>query len=229
MRKLFLVGLVGLVLAGGIGVAVAQLGGEGEEELDLSLPKSSPSPEDAVSDEAVSDEAKPEEPSPDPTASPEDLIPPELRAPGSGSTKPSAPAAANRPGSTTGNSGSSDPGVASTHLPSSPDPAPAPFEPQSKVVQPRPGMENLRKTGWERVEVLDDTRIRVHFVSGVEPCTVLDHVEVEYRQSEIVVTLYEGNDPSARETACIMIAMYKAVDVELSQPVNGRTFADGAQ
>ena len=109
------------------------------------------------------------------------------------------------------------------------EPPPDPYTPDSKVVQPRPGMENLHKTGWDRVEVLGSNRVRVHFVSGVEPCTVLDHVGVAYSADAIVITLFEGNDPASREMACIMIAQYKAVDVNLAEPINGRKFVDGAE
>lgn len=108
-------------------------------------------------------------------------------------------------------------------------PEPDPSLPQSKVVTPRPGMENVHKTPWDRSEILGDRTVRVHFVSGVEPCTVLDRVEVDHRSGTIVITLFEGNDPAAGEVACIMLAQFKAVDVQLSEPVGARSITDGAR
>lgn len=111
----------------------------------------------------------------------------------------------------------------------SPDePVPDQFTPQPKLVQPRAGMENLRRTGWDRAEILGDKKVRLHFISGVEPCTVLDRVEVAQGDGRLVITLFEGNDPAARDAACIMIAQFKAVDVTLNEAVGGRTIVDGA-
>ncbi|HEX2178742.1 MAG TPA: hypothetical protein VHL54_04365 [Actinomycetota bacterium] len=121
-----------------------------------------------------------------------------------------------------------------TPAPPPPPPAPAPpiaapdppgYNPN--IVTPRSGMDNVHPIGWRRAEVLDERTVRLHFESGVAPCSVLDRVEVQYRPGEIVLTLFEGNDPAFPNAACIMIAQFKAVDVPLDEPVNGRRLVDG--
>jgi hypothetical protein len=103
-----------------------------------------------------------------------------------------------------------------------PDPVPSP-------VEPRPGMANVHVVGWETYELAEDGEsVTVAYWSGVEPCSVLDHVEVNYGEDTITITLYEGNDPDAGDVACIEIAMYKSVTVALDQDVAGRTIVDGA-
>lgn len=116
--------------------------------------------------------------------------------------------------------------------PAAPAPAPAIPDPpgyQPAMVKPRPGMDNVHRVTWRRAEVLNDRTVRIHYESGVEPCSVLDRVEVEYRASEIAVSLFEGSDPAFKDAVCIMIAQFKAVDVPLDEPVNGRTIVDGNQ
>ena len=225
MRKALVVAVVGLVFLTGLGVAVAQLGGNNFEAVEVTETPTEPTTTVTA-----------------PTTQPETTAPEELSTTGpvrksapavTSSTGPAAP-----PAPVTQPTGSA-PGFAPGYpppsfvVPTQPvypyEPPPDPYTPDSKVVQPRPGMENLHKTGWDRVEVLGSNRVRVHFVSGVEPCTVLDHVDVAYSADAIVITLFEGNDPASREMACIMIAQYKAVDINLAEPINGRKFVDGAE
>lgn len=40
--------------------------------------------------------------------------------------------------------------------------------------------------------------------------------------------MLEGSDPGARDTACIEIAVLKAVDVTLDRPLGDRRLVDGA-
>jgi hypothetical protein len=54
-------------------------------------------------------------------------------------------------------------------------------------------------------------------------------VEVRSDDGRVTVTLYEGADPSAGHVACIMIAEFKRVIVQLDQPLGHRTIVDGAQ
>lgn len=224
MRKALIVAVIGLVLLTGLGVAVAQLGDDNFEAVDLV---------EAPTEPATTTTAPATEPE---TTAPEE--PPGTSAPVPKSTttvtrsSPPAttlPAPITQPPSAPGFAPGSPPGFVFPTQPDPYEPPPDPYVPESTVVQPKPGMENLHKTGWDRVEQLGSNKVRVHFVSGVAPCTVLDHVESHYGPAEIVITLWEGNDPSARETACIMIAQYKAVDVNLAEPVNGRKFVDGAE
>ena len=74
----------------------------------------------------------------------------------------------------------------------------------------------------------DDTTVTIDFVGGVEPCSVLDRVEVRYDASTVTITLFEGRDPNAGDVACIEIGVLKRVVVHLDEPVGGRAIADGA-
>jgi hypothetical protein len=110
------------------------------------------------------------------------------------------------------------------------DPNPTPEEPQSTPVTPRPGMADVRPVGWERAEVGNDDRtVTLHFWSGVEPCNVLDHIEVDYSSDAVTITLFEGHDPDAQDVACIEIALLKSVTVTLDQPLGGRDLVDGTE
>jgi hypothetical protein len=91
-------------------------------------------------------------------------------------------------------------------------------------------MADLRRIPWERTRQTSSGRaLRVTYWSGVEPCNVLDHVDVRYETSKIVVTLFEGYDPEEPDVACIELALRKAVMVKLEQPVDGRKIVDGAK
>ncbi len=106
--------------------------------------------------------------------------------------------------------------------------SPAPFDPQ--IVEPRPGMVDVRPTGFDTATIADDDRtLTINFWSGVEPCYVLDHVDVSYTDDAVTVTLFQGSDPNGGDVACIEIAMLKQVTITLDQPLAGRTIVDGAQ
>lgn len=105
--------------------------------------------------------------------------------------------------------------------------SPAPFDPQ--IVEPRPGMVDVRPTGFDTAKIGDDDRtLTITFWSGVEPCYVLDHVDVAYGDNAVTVTLFQGSDPDAGNVACIEIAVLKQVTVTLDQPLADRTILDGA-
>jgi hypothetical protein len=74
----------------------------------------------------------------------------------------------------------------------------------------------------------DDRTIDVRFWSGVEPCSVLDHVDVAYGSDTVTITLFQGSDPTAGMVACPDIAMLKQVTVTLDQDLGGRRIVDGA-
>lgn len=96
-------------------------------------------------------------------------------------------------------------------------------------VRARPGMADLRRVPWERARPLaDGGSVRITYWSGVEPCNVLDHVDVEYSKSKITITLYEGHDPEAGDVACIELAVQKVVSIPLERPLGGRKLVDGA-
>jgi hypothetical protein len=101
------------------------------------------------------------------------------------------------------------------------------FDPQ--IVEPRPGMVDVGPTGFDTATIGDDDQtLTINFWSGVEPCYVLDHVDVSYTDDAVTVTLFQGSDPDAGDVACIEIAMLKQVTITLDQPLAGRTIVDGA-
>jgi len=99
----------------------------------------------------------------------------------------------------------------------------------AQKVEPRPGMSDLYPRAFDKAVVGDDDRtLTIFFWSGVEPCYVLDHVDVGYGADAITVTLFEGHDASAGDVACIEIALIKKVVVHLDEPVGDRRIVDGA-
>ncbi len=113
---------------------------------------------------------------------------------------------------------------------SGPVPPPTAGDPpgyQPNMVTPRAGMDNVHRIAWRRAEVVNERTVRVHYESGVAPCSVLDRVEVQYG-ANITISLFEGSDPGFEDAVCIMIAQFKAVDVPLDEPVNGRPIVDGS-
>jgi hypothetical protein len=104
------------------------------------------------------------------------------------------------------------------------------YDKKYELVEPRPGMVDVNPVQWAGVKTSDDGRtLTVRYWSGVEPCSVLDHVDVDYEDDAVVVTLYEGREPTAGDVACIEMAVLKAVRVVLDSPVGGRTIEDGAK
>ncbi len=106
---------------------------------------------------------------------------------------------------------------------------PAPVDPGPMVVEPRPGMADVYIRPFDSASVGDDdTTVTIDFVSGVEPCAVLDHVDVRYGADTVTITLHEGHDPNAGDVACIEIAVFKRVIVQLDHALGGREIVDGA-
>jgi len=107
---------------------------------------------------------------------------------------------------------------------------PPPIPPEPHVVVPRPGMTDVRPVPFRSTHVEPDGwTVAVDFVAGIEPCSVLDHVDVRYGADSVTITLSEGSDPAAGQVACIMIAEFKQVIVHLDQPLGDRTIVDGAK
>jgi hypothetical protein len=101
------------------------------------------------------------------------------------------------------------------------------FEPH--VVTPRPGMADVHARPFDDAKVAPDgVTVRIDFVSGVEPCSVLDHVDVAYGAATVTITLFEGHDAAAGEVACIDIGVFKRVVITLDEPLGGRMIVDGA-
>jgi hypothetical protein len=99
----------------------------------------------------------------------------------------------------------------------------------AQKVEPTPGMSDLYPHAFDKAVVGNDGKtLTIFFWSGVEPCYVLDHVDVDYGPGAITVTLFEGRDASAGDVACIEIAVLKKVVVQLDEPVGDRRVVDGA-
>lgn len=154
--------------------------------------------------------------------------------------EPEAPASSPTPGPSPSPTADEPDGPGPSPTPATDDPddpvsTPAPKppepdqEPSAQVVEPRPGMSDVRPIGWSDYELLNERLVRVFFTSGVEPCYVLDRVEVQYQPGQVVVTLFQGREPGSANVACIEIAVSKAVDVTLDEPLGGRPIVDGSQ
>jgi hypothetical protein len=97
------------------------------------------------------------------------------------------------------------------------------------LVAPTPGMADVHARPFDSATVNDDgTSVTIDFVSGVEPCAVLDRVDVGYGAEAVTITLYEGRDPNAGDVACIEIAVFRRVIVQLDEPLGDREIVDGA-
>ena len=107
--------------------------------------------------------------------------------------------------------------------------SPSPGDDGPIVVTPRPGMADVYARPFDTATVSDDGRsVTIDFVSGVEPCSVLDHVDVRSRANAVTITLFEGHDPDADDVACIEIGVFKRTVVQLDDPVGDRKIVDGA-
>lgn len=108
------------------------------------------------------------------------------------------------------------------------EPAPDPGQ-GAELVTPRPGMAGTRAVAFTGAEpVADGSTLRITWISGVEPCNVLDRVEVAETATEVRVTLIEGSDPASPDAVCIELGVSKAVEVPLGAPLADRTIVDGA-
>jgi hypothetical protein len=105
-----------------------------------------------------------------------------------------------------------------------------PSEPVGTPVGPQPGTRDPRPHAVDRFDVGDDDRtITVLYVGGVEDCYRLDRVEVVETAETVTITVHEGVVPDLPpDSACIDIAVYKAVAVVLDAPLGDRELLDGA-
>ena len=113
--------------------------------------------------------------------------------------------------------------------PSPGDDKPGPFKPT--FIRPRPGMADLHPMQWQKAKVSKNGRsVTIHFYIGVEPCYVLDHIDVKYGARAVTITLYQGHDRDAGDNvACIELAMAAAVRLQLDEPLGDRRIVDGAK
>ena len=79
---------------------------------------------------------------------------------------------------------------------------PAPTEPV--LTEPQPGTTNTYARPFDTATVAgDDVTVTIDFVSGIEPCYVLDRVDVDFGRDAVTITLFEGSDADAGQVACI--------------------------
>lgn len=120
------------------------------------------------------------------------------------------------------------------HLSSPPGPvAPAvgPTSPAQTVpVKPYGRTVGTHKVRWISAKpVAHGKRLRITWWSGIAPCTVLDRVKTKETAKKVVVTIYEGTSPAAKNTVCAEIAIKKSTTVKLRAPLGKRKLVDGAK
>ncbi len=99
----------------------------------------------------------------------------------------------------------------------------------AQKVEPTPGMSGVNPTAFDKaVAGKDGKTLTIFFWSGVEPCYVLDHVDVDEGRDAVTVTLFQGHDAKADDVACIDIALLKKVVVQLDESVGDKNIVDGA-
>jgi hypothetical protein len=87
-----------------------------------------------------------------------------------------------------------------------------------KPVVPRPGTINPRPVSVEKIEPTIDGRhvtVKLTWTSGVEPCYVLDSVEVQRDGNAFLLTVLEG--AGQQDVMCIEIAQTKSTIVDLGE------------
>jgi hypothetical protein len=100
-----------------------------------------------------------------------------------------------------------------------------------ELVVPYEGpVEGVRAIPWERSRASgsDDRTFLLIYWSGVEPCNVLDRVEIKEAADKVVATIYEGAAADQQNVACIEIAVQKAVEITLDEPLGERQLVNGA-
>lgn len=105
----------------------------------------------------------------------------------------------------------------------SPTPAPEPVKPTGDAI-------NVRKVRWDSAKpVARGHKVKLVWMSGVAPCTVLHKVKVKETSRKVTITLYEGSSPKAKDVACIMLAIQKTTTVKLKHALGKRKIVDGAK
>lgn len=146
------------------------------------------------------------------------------------SDAPSDTASPTPPASTTPGTPADPPAGVDVGEPAPPTNAPQPDRSNGSAGEttPRPGQADVHARTWESAEVQsDDVTVQVKYWTGVEPCHVLDRVEVREDAMTVTITLYEGSQPGF-DGACTAQAVERWTKVKLSAPLKGRVIVDGA-
>jgi ABC-type transport system substrate-binding protein len=91
-------------------------------------------------------------------------------------------------------------------------------DPPGTIVTPVAGLLNIRAIGATKLEPAlngTDIAVRISWVSGVEPCSVLAGVTVARDGNTFKLTVAEGS--KGEGMACIEMAMFKATIVDLGK------------
>ena len=142
---------------------------------------------------------------------------------GAGPTPSPSPAA-----SSPGDSGGTVPGQpgatpdpnapVSTHLPLIPGSG-SPFDPSGRrVVVPKPGQLGVHPVPGQTLTAAVDGHhvvVTIDYTSGVEPCNILDSIDVKPGAGSFAITLREGHGPDP--VACIEIAEFRRAVVDLGE------------
>ena len=97
-----------------------------------------------------------------------------------------------------------------------------PVEPGGKFVVPKPGQLDVHPVQSDSLAArVDGSTIIVTatWTSGVEPCNVLDSIEVRKGQARFTITLREGHGPE--EILCIAIAEQHKTEFEIRDVAPG--------
>jgi hypothetical protein len=114
-----------------------------------------------------------------------------------------------------------------SQAPATSEPPPVVGEPEPggvELVEPQPGQQDVHPVAIERMDATASGRVvsvDAYWTSGVDPCYVLDRVEVQLNEEEQTadVTILEGtSDPDA---ICVMMAVAKHTIISFEVPSTG--------
>ena len=92
----------------------------------------------------------------------------------------------------------------------------------AKPVVPKPGQLDVHQVPADSLTArVDGNTVVVNpvWTSGVEPCTILDHVEVTKGDGTITIALFEGRGPE--DVVCIAIAEEHTTEIEIPDVAAG--------
>ncbi len=90
------------------------------------------------------------------------------------------------------------------------------IEPTGTLVKPRPGQIGVHAISASSLSAAVDGHrlvVTINFWSGVEPCSILDSIQVQRGAGSYAITLREGRGPE--EVVCDMLAVAKRAIVDL--------------
>ncbi len=107
-------------------------------------------------------------------------------------------------------------------------PGDPPAEPRPARVEVVAGAVDLRPQPFESAAPVGERQLAVRFWGGVAPCSVVGRVEVQETPERVTVTVHGGRDPAPGSVACVELAVFQELIVDLAAPVGDRAIVDGA-